>query len=342
MRLTPDFDLPPEKEHDFRHARRLEWITIAYIVSSATFLGFTMGSSQVMRTSFFEDVISLVPAIAFLVCTRIARRPPSKVYPYGFHGAVSIGYLVASLALLAMGAFLLIDAVMSFVAEERTTIGGMRFFGQTIWSGWLMFAAIAYTMIPSFILGHLKLKQAPKIHDKILYADAKMMKADWMAELGTLTGVLGVSLGFWWVDPVASALISASILKDGWENIRVAISDLIERRPMKTDQSAPEPFPEELKARLEQLDWVARAEVRLRECGHLFFGEAFITPRGAVPDLPAKIRLAVDEAKAINWRLHDVTITLVDDPKHKATAGPRPPPFLVDPTDTTLPRISGC
>ena len=128
MKPIPDFDLPPEKERDFRHACRLEWITVAYILSSATFLGFTMGSSQVMRTSFFEDVISIVPALAFLVCTRIARRQPTKEYPYGFHGAVSIGYLIASLALLSMGAFLLIDAVMSFVAEERTTIGGMRLF----------------------------------------------------------------------------------------------------------------------------------------------------------------------------------------------------------------------
>jgi divalent metal cation (Fe/Co/Zn/Cd) transporter len=145
-----------------------------------------------------------------------------------------------------------------------------------------------------------------------VYADARMMKADWMAETATGIGVLGVGFGFWWVDPVAAAVVSAGIIKDGVENIGVAVGDLIERRPMKTDRSGPEPLMDELRSRMEQLDWVERADVRLREVGHVFFGEVFVTPRRGATDLPAKIRDALEEARAINWRLHDVTVTVLE------------------------------
>jgi divalent metal cation (Fe/Co/Zn/Cd) transporter len=312
MRPIDAFDLPPEKEHDLKKARRLETWTLLYIASSMTFLGLTMGTSQAMRTSFFEDGLSAVPAVAFLVCTRIARRKPDKDFPYGYRGVVSIGYLTASLALVGMGAFLLINAVMKLIALERTTIGGMTLFDHTVWAGWPMLAAVAYTAIPSVFLGRAKLKLAPKIHDKVLYADAKMMKADWMTETATASGVLGIGLGLWWLDPVAAALVSADILKDGMVNVYVAVRDLMEHRPMKTDRSGPEPLPDELRACIERLDWVASATVRLREVGHVFFGDVFVTPRGSPEDLPAKIRRAVEDAKSINWRLHDVTITVLD------------------------------
>jgi divalent metal cation (Fe/Co/Zn/Cd) transporter len=312
MRPIDAFDLPPEKEHDLKKARRLEMWTLIYIASSTTFLGLTMGTSQAMRTSFFEDALSAVPAVAFLVCTRIARRKPDKDFPYGYHGVVSIGYLTASLALVGMGAFLLIDATMTLIALERTTIGGMTLFDHTVWAGWPMLAAVAYTAIPSVFLGRAKLKLAPKIHDKVLYADARMMKADWMAETATASGVLGVGLGLWWLDPVAAAVVAADILKDGMVNVYVAVRDLMEHRPMKTDRSGPEPLSDELRACIEGLDWVASATVRMREVGHVFFGDVFVTPRGSPEDLPAKIRRAVEDAKSINWRLHDVTITVLD------------------------------
>ncbi|HUE85825.1 MAG TPA: hypothetical protein VMO26_07070 [Vicinamibacterales bacterium] len=58
---------------------------------------------------------------------------------------------------------------------------------------------------------------------------------------------------------------------------------------------------------------MASASVRLREVGHVFLGEVFVTPRGSPANLPARIRHAVDAARAINWRLHDVTITVLEE-----------------------------
>lgn len=310
MRPTGAFEFPRREREVLAKARRLEWITLGYVASAAALLYLTMGSSQAMRTSFLEDVISLVPAAVFLICSRIAQRPPSPNLPYGLHGAVGIGYLAASLALCAMGLFLLLEAALKVIAGERTTIGGMHLFGTTVWAGWPMLAALAYTGIPSVFLGRAKLRLASRIHDKILYADAKMMKADWMAELATAIGVLGAGFGLWWLDPLAAAVVSLDIIKDGVENIGVAMSDLIERRPRKTDRSDVEPLPDDVKRLLERLDWVEAAAVRLRETGHVFFGEAYVVPRDG-DDLPQRIEQAVAAAKRLDWRLHDLVISPV-------------------------------
>lgn len=311
-------EFPEEQERAYRKARRLEWITVGYIASAAVFLYLTKGSSQAMRTSWLEDMVSLVPPIAFLICSRLAVRPPSEKYPYGTHAAVSIGYLTSSLALLSMGLFLLIEAAIKLYTAERTTIGGMTLFGETIWAGWPMLVALAYTGFPSFFLGRMKLKLAPVFHDKILYADAEMNRADWMAELATAIGVIGTGFGLWWMDAVAAGLVSLDIIRDGWRNLSAAVTDLIDETPKKTiDRSKLEPLPRDLARHLEQtLDWVEKAEVRMREEGHVFFGEVFVVPRspGALSgdELVTSISEVRRSAKAFNWRIHDLTVMPVD------------------------------
>lgn len=312
MKTSSPFEFPPEQNAVFQKARRLEWLTVAYITSSALALFIAMGSSQAMRTSFFEDVLSLVPALAFLIGTTIARRPPSPNYPYGHHRATSIAFVTAALALVAMGLFLLIEALLKLAHGERTTIGAVHLAGHTLWAGYPMLAAVAYSAVPAVLIGRAKARLAPRIHDKVLHAQADMMKADWMAETATAIGVLGVGLGHWWVDPIAAALVSLDILKDGLKNLRVAASDLMDRRPVHTDSAGPEAVPHDLERWLTAQHWVREAQVRLREEGHVFFGEAYVVPHDGVTDLPRRLRKTMDQLKSLNWRLHDVTITAVD------------------------------
>jgi len=308
MKAQDPVEFPPDVEAHYRKALRLEWFTLAYISSAAVLLFLTMGSSQAMRTSFFEDVISLVPAIAFLIGTSVARRGAHPNFPYGRHRATSIAHLTAALALCIMGGFLLFEAIMSYTTGERATIGGFNLFGTMIWAGWPMLAALVYTGVPSVILGRMKLKLAPKMHDKVLFADAQMMKADWMAESATAVGVIGTGFGLWWLDPLAAALVSADILKDGVGTLKTAVADLMDRRPKKTDESDLEHLPQEVEQLLRGFDWVRDARVRMRDEGHILIGEALLVPRPETPDLPARLEQAVEQAKALDWRVHELTI----------------------------------
>jgi divalent metal cation (Fe/Co/Zn/Cd) transporter len=312
MKPVRPIEFPEEEEAAFAKARRLEWLSIGYLASAAALLFLVMGSSQAMRTSWLEDMVSTVPPIAFLISSRVATRVATKSHPYGMHASVSIGYLTASLAIFAMGAFLLIEATLKLVHQDRATIGGFDLFGTTIWAGWPMLLALAYTGIPSFFLGRAKKKLAPVIHDKVLYADAEMNRADWMAESAAAIGVLGVGFGYWWADPVAAGLVSLDIVRDGFTNLRAAVNDLIDETPRQTtDRSKLESLPEKVAAELEKLPWIKRADVRMREEGHVFFGEAFVVPT-TTENILRNIADAVRKARSINWRVHDLTIMAVE------------------------------
>jgi divalent metal cation (Fe/Co/Zn/Cd) transporter len=104
VRPSPGFELPPAKARIMRRAVRLEWLTLAYLLSAVFFIYLTLGASQAMKTAWFEDILSLIPPAVFLVASRYRHRDPDERFPYGFHRVVTIAFLCAAVALFAMGA----------------------------------------------------------------------------------------------------------------------------------------------------------------------------------------------------------------------------------------------
>jgi hypothetical protein len=58
-------ELPPDKHQLLKKAVRLEWLTIAYLLSAIVALYLTLGSSQAMKAAWAEDILSLLPPVAF-------------------------------------------------------------------------------------------------------------------------------------------------------------------------------------------------------------------------------------------------------------------------------------
>ncbi len=308
MTVTQHAELPPDKEAIHRKAVRLEWITIAYLTSAVIAIYLTLGASQAMKAVWFEDLLSLVPPIAFLIASRVRRRKPTDEFPYGYHRAVGISYLTSALALLGMGLFILYDSVMKLIAFEHPPIGVVQPWGDPIWLGWFMLPALVWSGIPAAILGRKKLPLANELHDKVLYADAEMNKADWLTAGAGILGVLGISLGLWWADGAAATFISFEIARDGWRNLGRAVSDLMDARPRLVDGSARDPLTTRVRNALQELVWVDEVEVRLRDEGHIFFGEATIVPKDG-RDALARLDEARDLIRSLSWKLHDVVVT---------------------------------
>jgi cation diffusion facilitator family transporter len=329
MRTRREFELPPDLVVAHRRAVRLEWVSLAYLASCIGVLAAVLGSSQAMKAAWFEDILSLLPPLAFLVAARYRNRSPNDRFPYGYHRSVGVAYLSASAALLAMGAYILYDSVHTLVRFEHPSIGLIELFGQQIWLGWLMIAALVYSGIPPVLLGRAKLRLAAQLHDKVLYADAEMNKADWATAGGAVLGIVGIGAGLWWADAVAAICISLDIVHDGYGNVRTAVHDLMDRRPTTYDHAKPLPLVEEVREHLRSLPWVAAAEVRLREEGHVLVGEAFLVPTEPRTDLPALIEHTGRELENLDWRLHDVSVvvlpSLPDSPQPPGPPGPGNP-----------------
>jgi cation diffusion facilitator family transporter len=286
---------------------RLEIVSIVYLVSAATVVYLTLGNSQAMKTAWVEDLLSFIPPISFLIAGRVRTRPPSRKFPYGHHRATSVAYLAGSVALLTFGLAILGDSLSKLVTFEHPSIGTVVLFDNQIWLGWLMILALLYSGIPMLILGRLKMPLARELHDKSLYADARMMRADWLTTTAASFGVLGIAVGLWWADAVAATIISLSIVNDGWQNLRQVTADLMDHVPTSVDHQMTDPLPARVEAELEKLPWVKEARARLREEGHVYFGEVFVVP-STQRGLLRNIEEAHERIRRMDWRLHDVVI----------------------------------
>ncbi|MFB8189378.1 cation transporter [Microbacterium sp. NPDC055988] len=304
--------LPAEQARAVRRAVKWEIFTIVYTSITIAVIALVVGESQAMRTAWIEDMLSLIPQFAFLTALIFVRRRPTKKHPYGLHRAMGVGHLVAGVALLAVGLNLAVEAVTGLIAAEHPTIGTVQLFGQTIWLGWLMVSVMVVVIIgPVFFYGPAKSKLAPVLHNKLLYADADMAKADWQTTVASVVGVLGIGVGAWWLDGAAALFISLGIIWDGFRNTKTAVVDLMDQRARTYDSKHPHPLAADIVSYLRSRPWVAQAGVRMRDQGQVFHIEAFVVPhRRKVPldDLTA----AAEGIADIDWKMQDVVVIPVE------------------------------
>jgi cation diffusion facilitator family transporter len=303
-------DIPQDKQDSVERARRLEMWSLFFLFTIVVLLGFTMGSSQAMKAMWLEDTLSLVPSSAVLVGIYMRRWAPNDRFPYGYRRAVQIGFLAGAVALFGFGLYLLIDSIYSLIIAHHPTIQTIEIFGNRVWLGWLMIAALVYSIFPPLILGQMKKPLASELHDKALYTSATIDKGDWLSGIAGILGILGIAYGYWWADSVAAGFISFEITKDGIENLKNSVFQLMNMHPTDVESKEKDPIYDRVKEEIAGLDWVRQSQVRLREDGDILAGEAFVVPSDE-NGLLEKLREAGERIKALDWRLQDFNIVPV-------------------------------
>lgn len=280
---------------DLQRGVRLAWWTLGWMGSVVIVMWLVMGSSHAMKAAVIEDLLSLIPAMVFLIAAHWERKEPNRRFPFGYRRANSLAFLIAATALIAVGAFLAYESLTTLIRREHPTVRGITLFGETLWLGWLMIAALAYSVIPPLILGYLKLPIAERIQDKVLHTDALMQKADWQTGLAGMAGVMGIGLGWWWADAAAALFISVSILRDGWGALRQAVAELLDGAPraLENDDLAEDA----VKLHAELQHRFGEVPVRLRETGRYIAAEV---DAPSPPHLPPPEELMGRERA---WRL---------------------------------------
>ncbi|WP_313816985.1 cation transporter [Citricoccus sp.] len=302
------WDLPREQQEALRKAVRLEWLSLGITACTITLVALVLGNSQAMKTAWFEDMLSTIPQISFLVSLLAIRRfRQNTKRPYGVHRAAGIGHLVSSVALTLVGGFLGYEAVSGLVTAEHPTVGTVQLFGNTVWLGWIMMGVMAVIALPPVFLARAKLKVAPVLNDKVLFSDANMNKADWLTNAASIVGVAGIGLGLWWMDYAAAFVISMDILKDGVQHLRAAVLDLIDRRATTPDNKDPHPAIADAVEAVQALPWVDQAGCRVRDLGRRLHLEAFVVPRSGQVSLD-QIEEAEAACRSVDWMVWDVVV----------------------------------
>jgi divalent metal cation (Fe/Co/Zn/Cd) transporter len=310
MQVTRNFEYPDFLEDEFERAKKLEWITIVYLISVVILMALVMGSSQAMKTAWIEDILSMVPPISFLITSKIYTFSADQNFPYGYHRVVSIAFLISSVALSSMGIFLLADSVMKLIKAEHATISSMVISGKQIWLGYIMVIVMIYSTVPVMVLGRKKAEIAKKLFEKNLYTDGEMSRANWLTGVAAIAGIFGIGIGWWWADPVAAMIICIDIVNDGFTNIKQSVYDLMNQIPKQVGEKKPEPLFGMIKDEVEKEGWVKQVGVRFRQEGHVFFGEIFIVPSD-YDNILARLESLKKKILEMDWRVFDVTLTLV-------------------------------
>lgn len=300
-------ELPPELEPVMKQAKKYEVITVVYLVTVVLVMFLALSSSQAMKVAWLEDLISMVPSIVFLIASKFYNKPPSYIYPYGFHRVFSIGFAFGSFALLAMGLFVSIDSITALIKQEHPTIPHKEIFGYHIWFGWIMILALLYSFIPALILGKKKKPLAEKLHNKLLNVDAQTQKADWMTAAAAIVGIIGIGCGLWWADAVTALFISISILKDGYERFSDAITDFLGQIPTTVESGKLHEINTQVADFLNDQHWIEDFRMRLREEGEVFLGEVYVQPK-EMEGLIENIEKCALSLKDLDWKVHEITI----------------------------------
>ncbi|HSU31282.1 MAG TPA: cation diffusion facilitator family transporter [Bryobacteraceae bacterium] len=305
-----NYEFPPEKEQLLQRAKRVEWTFMGFLLSIIVLMALVMGASQTMKAMWIEDTLSLVPACSFLVGLRFRSKPPDEAYPYGYRRAVLVGFLCGAVTLFGFGLFILGDSILKLITAEHPIIQTIDLFGKRIWLGWLMLAALIYSVIPPMVFGRMKVPLAEELHDKTLHVSAELNKGDWLSGIAGVVGIVGIAYGFWWTDSAAAAVISIEIVKDGYVNLRNSVAQLMNKRPSDIESQNEDEVIDKLQEALERLDWIKRARVRLREDGDVLTGEAFIEMRDE-RDVLERMAEARELVRTVDWRLHDISMVPV-------------------------------
>src|SRR4051812_46743931 len=122
------FNLPEKQRALFQRARRLEWLSIFFLLTIVAAIGITMGSSEAMKAVWIEDLLSLVPPIAFLIGAKVRVKDPTDEFPYGYRRATLIAFLTGAVALLAFGLYILGESLTTLMSAERPSIGTIGLF----------------------------------------------------------------------------------------------------------------------------------------------------------------------------------------------------------------------
>lgn len=302
-----DGAIPPPLREPMKRAVRLEWWNIGFTISIVVVMGLVLGNSQTMKTAWVEDTLGLIPPIVFLVAVHFEKKGASRDFPFGFDRVHSLAFLIAAVALAGVGAMLLWDSASTLIAREHATVASIQLFGRDIWLGWLMLAAMVYSIIPPLVIGHLEMPLAKRMQDEVLFTDSKMNKANWQTGAAGLAGVIGLGLGWWWADSVAAAFISVGIIADGWRALRIATTELVDGVPRELGGTGPDPEARLLVDKLQAQ--YPDATIRLRETGRYIHAEVC----GVDPDVRQDLEALWPGEPERSWRLAQLSFVPPDE-----------------------------
>jgi cation diffusion facilitator family transporter len=159
-----------------------------------------MSGSVALLGDTLHNLADALTAVPLLVAFRLARRPATDRYTYGYGRAEDLAGLFV-IAMIALSSALAgYEAITRLLSPHPVTD-----------LGWVAAAAVI-GFLGNETVAQYRIRVGRRIGSAALVADGLHARTDGFTSLAVLLGAGGVALGWQWADPVVGLLITVAIL----------------------------------------------------------------------------------------------------------------------------------
>lgn len=247
------------------------------------FVAGIVGHSAAMMADAIHSLSDFVTDIIVLLFVHISVKPQDKSHDYGHGKYETLAMTLIGIALLAVAIGILYSGVMKITAWMH---------GEPLEAPGLLalWAALASIILKEAVYQYSMVK-ARQLQSQAVEANAWHHRSDALSSIGTAVGIGGaIFLGQRWtvLDPLASVVVGAFILKMSVSLLRDGIGDLME-------QSLPDAIEAEMLQLVASVPGVAEPhELRTRRIGNHYAVELHILMDGDI-----SLREAHDKASEV-------------------------------------------
>ena len=194
------------------------------ILLAFKFVAGILGHSSAMIADALHSLSDFVTDIIVLVFVKISHKPQDKSHDYGHGKYETLALTLIGIALMAVAISIIVKGALKIVAwanGEVLEAPGMLAFWAAIVSIVLKEGVFRYTVI-----------KAQQLNSKAVEANAWHHRSDALSSIGTAVGIgCAIFLGEQWtiLDPIASVVVGAFIVKVAFDLLKNGIGDLMEQ-----------------------------------------------------------------------------------------------------------------
>ena len=186
-------------------------------------LGLSTGAVSVLSDGY-HSLTDTASNVVGIIGVRVAGAPPDDDHPYGhrkFETMASLGIMVFLL--------LVMREVLS-AAWERLHTGGEPAIGT------LTFIVMGGTFLVNLGVVFYERRAGRRLQSEVLLADSSHTLSDLMTSATVIVALIGVKLGYVWLDPIAALVVAVFIAHACWEIFNSTTGILADRFVIPEEQ----------------------------------------------------------------------------------------------------------
>lgn len=301
-----------KSDNDMSREKEIYKITIVGSVGNIFLLTFkfiagTLGHSAAMLADAIHSLSDFLTDLLVLVFVNVSAKPQDKSHDYGHGKFETLATFFIGLALVAAATGIIVSGAIKF----SDWLGGAEL---EVPSKLALWAALVSILVKEALYQYT-VRKGRALNCQAVVANAWHHRSDSLSSIGAAIGIGGaILLGERWavLDPLASIVVGAMLVKVAWDVLRNSVNEL-------TESSLPEETEHEIEEILTSFSDVTEPHnLRTRRIGNHIAIEAHVRMDGNLSLYEAHERATDIERKLKERFGKDTHVTLHTEPRKES------------------------